>query len=149
VKVTKELKKKMRELKKKGMNYAEIAKALSLHPSTVEYHLSRRRKRKVLEKVLEYAKRPEYQERHKEYLKQYIKRRLKEDEGFKKKFYRAIERYHEKIRERNSSIKVPDGKMLKCVYCGHTWVPKDGVVSTNCPSCKRLLVKLPEMVDQA
>ncbi len=46
-KVTKDILKKMKGLRKKGLSYDKISKILNLHSSTINYHLNETTKEKI------------------------------------------------------------------------------------------------------
>jgi DNA-binding transcriptional ArsR family regulator len=149
-KVTPELIERMRELRMQGLSYREIAHQLDLSFTTVMYHLipeyRQRKIKKQVQREMEKLKNLNYLKRRRTYNLRYIRERYKSDPEFKEKFLSRSAKYQRKIKIRNQAIKISKGAVLVCKYCSKAWSPHVPYVPTYCPSCGRLIVKLPDIV---
>lgn len=86
MKITKEIKERIQELKKQEKSAAEIARILNLPTSTVYYHYNKKNRAKTIERVKKYQKKNKLnrnKEKYKQYQKEYRNKKYKEDSEFR------------------------------------------------------------------
>jgi transcriptional regulator with XRE-family HTH domain len=100
-KVTPEMVKKMKELRKQGLTTYEIAEKLGVAQMTVLYHLNPKyRKKTILRSKKEYELKGK-SSIDKEYIREYLKKRYSENEEFREK---VKERLREQAKKRHELV---------------------------------------------
>jgi len=84
-KVTKEMKKTMKDLRNQKITFTGIAKILNISANTVQYHLSEKQKQNTLNRV---KKNPKKWSGKKEYMQKYMIERYNNDEEFRERMKR-------------------------------------------------------------
>ena len=96
-KVTKDVLKKMKELREKGLSYDRISKVLNLHSSTINYHLNETTKENIKKRNRERnRKNPE---EYKKYHREYQRNKYQYDLDFREKQKKRSREYQKKKRK--------------------------------------------------
>lgn len=139
-KVTPEIEKEMKELRKEGLSYEDIGKIMRLHQNTVRYHLNSKERKKVIERTQKYNKKMTLKQRKEKsrkqlpYLIKYLKERYNNDKLFRKNFIEMIMKNFKKRRE------VWRKKRL-CSTCGGKRKDKQFATCKKCREKKRRYTK--------
>jgi len=83
-KVDEEKKKKMKEMKESGMSYEKIALHFNVNPSTVQYHLNEKYRKKTIE-IAKKSNKNKSSVSRKEYIREYMSNRYRNDKEFAKR----------------------------------------------------------------
>jgi len=144
-KVTPEMKRQMRVLRAEGYSYDQIASASKVCLSTVRYHIVPREGFLARKRVNEWRRRNKVStSTDPDWRRTYMRERYRHDKDFKKRMRSDADRYQQRIKERNRKITLPKGTRLTCPYCFHEWNIALRNMPSYCPSCGRILVRLPE-----
>lgn len=130
-KITPEKLVEMKELKKLGKNYRQIAKIFGVSDSVVQYHLVPRTRAKCKKRAQGYNKKLTHRQVRlknrirKVYLREYLNDRYKNDLEFNKRLKKSIKISSKKIRDKRIKNHI-------CAHCGKTKVKK----GKTCKKCK-------------
>lgn len=145
MRVTEEMKVEMKRLHDSGLSYVEIGRRLGVTDRCVRYWLDDNFRERYRNWLRGYYQRN--REKIMNYVGSYLVRRYHSDSEFRQRYLGYIKKYANKIAERNRAIKLPDKALLKCPYCSVIWKPLRGWIPLRCPKCRRILVKLPVVVN--
>jgi len=99
MKITKEIRNKIKELRDQGKRVCDIQKELGMQQSQVSYYFNDKSRLKRIKKAVEYAKQNprKITEKYREYQRKYHNKRYKEDETFREKVKRKSREYQKMI----------------------------------------------------
>ncbi len=127
----------MKELRKQGWFYKDIAKKFNISVNTVKYHLILEVRKACINRAKRYntnltkKQKKEKTKKQKPYMKKYMNERYKNDEEFKKSFIKMVQKNFNQRRKKWE-------KQNKCSMCGREKINKKFV---TCERCREVIRK--------